>query len=112
MIARHAVSIAAVLLLAACQSHQPSAAQATTYACNDGRQVQAAYPDAESAVLTLDGKTDHLHRAISADGARYVGDGWQWWTKGMEQGMLAPLKPGESVASASGASCRAVTPPR
>jgi membrane-bound inhibitor of C-type lysozyme len=106
MIARPAVSIAAALLLAACQSHT-SATKATTYACSDGRQVQAAYPDTESAVLTLDGKTHHLHRAISADGARYVGDGWQWWTKGMQQGMLAPLKPGESIASAGGVSCQA-----
>jgi membrane-bound inhibitor of C-type lysozyme len=80
-------------------------AKTLTYTCDDGRNVQAVYPDTDTAVLTLDGQTYRLHTAISADGARYVGEHWQWWTKGMTQGWLAPLKPGESIASASGVSC-------
>ena len=45
--------------------------------------------------------------AISADGARYVGDHWQWWTKGMHDAWLSPLRNGETYPSASGVACRA-----
>ena len=89
---------------------QPVAAaseKSVSYACADGRTVQAVYPDADTAVLTMDGQTSHLHTAVSADGARYVGDHWQWWTKGMHEGQLAPLETGEKIASAIGVSCTA-----
>lgn len=93
---------------------QPGAARATAtvsrtlvYTCADGRSVEASYPDTNSALLILDGHAQQLHTAISADGARYVGKHWQWWTKGMHDGQLAPLKPGETIASASGVSCTA-----
>ena len=103
---RHALLIAQAALLVGCQTPAPTAAAKTlTYACADGRIVQAVYPDTDTAVLTLDGQTDQLHIAVSADGARYVGTRWQWWTKGMHEGRLAPLKPGETMASASGVSC-------
>jgi len=84
-----------------------ASAKTLTYTCDDGRTVQAVYPDTETAVLMFDGQTHRLHTAISADGARYVGKHWQWWTKGMHEGRLAPLKPGETIASASGVSCTA-----
>ena len=64
-------------------------------------------PNTDTAVLTLDGQTHHLHTAISADGARYVGGKWQWWTKGMHSAWLAPLAQGETYASADGVSCHA-----
>ena len=69
--------------------------------------MQAFYPDPDSAVLTVDRQTHRLHIAISADGARYVGDRWQWWTKGMHQAWLTMLKPGEEYASGSGVGCHA-----
>jgi membrane-bound inhibitor of C-type lysozyme len=78
-----------------------------TYACDDGRTVQVAYPDTQTAVLNFDAQTHRLHAAISADGARYVGGRWQWWSKGMHDAWLAELKPGEKVASAAGVACRA-----
>jgi membrane-bound inhibitor of C-type lysozyme len=80
-------------------------AKTFTYTCADGHIVQAVYPDTDTAVLTVEGQTFQLHTAVSADGARYVGRHWQWWTKGMTKGWLAPLKAGESIASASGVSC-------
>jgi membrane-bound inhibitor of C-type lysozyme len=83
------------------------AAPVLSYTCEDGRKVQASYPDSTTAVLTLDGNTHHLHIAISADGARYVGDHWQWWTKGMHDAWLSPLRNGETYASANGVACRA-----
>ncbi|MGN6656067.1 MAG: MliC family protein [Rhodanobacter sp.] len=78
-----------------------------TYACDDGRTVQVAYPDTQTAVLDFDAQTHRLHVAVSADGARYVGEHWQWWSKGMHDARLAELKPGERIASAAGVACRA-----
>ena len=87
-------------------SFQPAAAAPPmTYTCDDRRKLEVDYPDHDTAVLTFDGDAHQLHIAISASGARYVGDRWQWWTKGMHEGWLAPLKPGETIASASGVSC-------
>jgi membrane-bound inhibitor of C-type lysozyme len=106
MIARRALPLAVVPLLAACHGTGRTAAP-TTYACSDGRQVQATYPDHDSATLVLDGRRHRLRQSISADGARYTGDGWQWWTKGLHQATLAPLKSGESIASARGVDCQA-----
>ena len=108
MIARAALLVLPLLLLAACQTPAPVAtAKVFDYRCTDGRSVQASYPDADTAVLTLAGYAHRLHIALSADGARYIGDQWQWWTKGMHDAYLAPLEPGETYASASGVSCHA-----
>lgn len=77
------------------------------YVCSDGNLVQAKYPDAQTAIVQFHDGTHILHVAISGSGARYIGDGWQWWTKGMHEGMLAPLATGENIASAPGVDCRA-----
>jgi membrane-bound inhibitor of C-type lysozyme len=79
----------------------------TSYICSDGQVVQAAYPDSHTSLVRIKGETHTLHIALSASGARYVGDHWQWWTKGMHDGMLAPLAAGETIASAPGVSCHA-----
>jgi membrane-bound inhibitor of C-type lysozyme len=101
------------LVLAACTTTSPdhadnhSATNWISYACSDGQVVKASYPDTNTAVAIIQGNTHTLHIAVSADGARYTGDGWQWWTKGMHDGMLAPLAAGESIASAQGVACHA-----
>ncbi|MCX7514068.1 MliC family protein [Frateuria sp. STR12] len=97
---------AAALLPAACQPLRPEA-PGFAYHCADGRVVQASYPDSEHALLVMAGKPYRLTIALSASGARYVGDGWQWWTKGMHEAWLAPLGAGETIASASGVACQA-----
>lgn len=108
MTSPRALLLVPALLLAGCQTPAPGVTAKTfTYHCDDGHSVQASYPDTDSAVLALDGQTYHLHTAVSADGARYVGDTWQWWTKGMHDAFLAPLKPGETYPSASGVACHA-----
>jgi membrane-bound inhibitor of C-type lysozyme len=84
-----------------------TAAPVLSYACEDGRTVQASYPDTSTAVLVLEGQTHRLHIAISADGARYVGKQWQWWTKGMHDAWLSPLRNGETYPSADGVACHA-----
>lgn len=100
---------AAALALASC-ARTPEPAQAEpstpwiTYVCEDGRTLQAAYPDKDTARLRLAGEEPSLKIAVSGSGARYVGEGWQWWSKG-DEGFLAPLKPGEAIAAAPGVAC-------
>jgi membrane-bound inhibitor of C-type lysozyme len=84
----------------------PAAAVMTSvYACPDGRKITATY-DRQSAELRIGERTYRLKTAISASGARYVGDGIQWWTKGPDEGRLSTLKSGEDVATDVGVSCR------
>lgn len=101
----------AALLLSACATTGTRPAseleRATAYTCADGSVVEAAYPTTDAARLIYKGQPIDMSIAISASGARYVGGGWQWWTKGMTQGWLAPLAPGETIASAQGMSCTA-----
>lgn len=86
------------------------AVKATVYSCADGRTVSATYPDPQTAVVEIDGGVRTLKIAVSASGARYVGDGLQWWTKGMTSAQLSPLAAGEDIASAPGVSCTAPDP--
>jgi membrane-bound inhibitor of C-type lysozyme len=82
----------------------------TLYTCEDGQQVEAGYPDAESAVVKVRGRPYPLKIAISGSGARYVGYGIQWWTKGAEA-TLSELKAGEQVASGKPVRCWSGEPP-
>ncbi|KSB90761.1 hypothetical protein AS593_16940 [Caulobacter vibrioides] len=82
-------------------------AKQIVYACGDGSVLKATYPDDKTAVVEYGGKTRTLTVAMSASGARYVGEGLQWWTKGMADGLVAPLAAGEDVASAKPVECMA-----
>jgi len=108
---RRAVALLA-LALAACSDEaptpvaeaEPPASAWSIYVCEDGRIVQAVYPDSSTArVRTPDGE-HALKVARSGSGARYVGEGLQWWIKG-DEGMLAALEPGEEIAAAPGVAC-------
>lgn len=114
---------AAALALAACQpddagSVAPAAAPAavnadpkvTLYACEDGQQIEAGYPDAQSAMIKVRGRPYPLKAAEAASGVRYVGYGLQWWTKGTEA-TLSELKAGEEIASGQGIRCWSGDPP-
>lgn len=85
------------------------ASQTTIYQCEDGERFAAAYPDNDTAILNYAGQLLLLKSVVSADGARYVGEGWQWWSKG-EGGTLAPLKKGEDYAQATGKTCVMLKP--
>jgi membrane-bound inhibitor of C-type lysozyme len=110
---RNHLLFASVLALAGCASTAAQRTQSNgslswiSYACSDGQLVRASYPDTSTAVVKIKDQTYTLHVAISGSGARYTGDGWQWWTKGMHDGMWAPLQAGESIASAPGVACHA-----
>ena len=96
--------------LTACSNEAPSpAAEAepaawSIYVCRDGRIVQALYPDSRSARVRMPDGEHALKIAVSGSGARYVGEGVQWWIKG-DEGMLARLEPGEDIAAAPGVAC-------
>lgn len=83
------------------------AGRTIAYACADGQALKARYPDDKTAVVEYGGQTRTLTVAVSASGARYVGEGLQWWTKGMTEGRVTPLKPGETVAAGEGVECMA-----
>ena len=104
----------AALALAACTKAPEPAPEAkaeapvipwSSYVCADGRIVQALYPDAQTARVKLAGEEHRLKISVSGSGARYVGEGLQWWTKG-DEAFLASLKAGEDIASAPGVSWR------
>lgn len=83
----------------------PPSVKTTGYFCDDGRAVLAAYPTSDRAAITIGATTHQLAVAASASGARYVGGGLQWWTKGMDRGRLSILKAGEAVAADPGVNC-------
>jgi len=78
--------------------------QTITYRCGNGRTLEAAYAG-DKAIIEWGDKRRELKITRSASGARYVGDGLQWWTKGMREGTLSELKLGELVASDVGITC-------
>ncbi|MDR3089418.1 MAG: MliC family protein [Desulfobulbaceae bacterium] len=81
--------LAAGLLVSCAPSveHGDDQAQAVdamiSYQCESGRRIVASYPEGgDRATVFYQGKTLRLTRAVAASGARYVGDGHEWWGKG------------------------------
>lgn len=83
----------AALVLVACAGtpESPSTTVGSTYACESGALIQASYPDTDHARIEYQGRTHVLAIAVSASGARYVGDGFEWWTKGSGPGSSGSL---------------------
>jgi membrane-bound inhibitor of C-type lysozyme len=86
-------------------------AEVLVYHCADGETVRASYPTSDMAVVEYAGRSRTLRTAASASGARYVGDGLQWWTKGLTEGVIAPLADGKDKISAPGVNCAVSRPP-
>lgn len=107
-----ALAAAAALLLATrlagCAAPRPAApaavalpAEHVVYRCASGRTVEAAF-SGDSAIVRYAGQTQRMHVAISASGARYVGDGLVWWTKGSgpgSEGTLFREEPGAAAGA-------------
>lgn len=73
-------------------AQKPAPANAPTiYECRTGAEIQARYPDTDSALVRYRDQQYRMHIAISADGARYVGDQYEWWTRGTGSGAEASL---------------------
>ncbi|WP_292071000.1 DUF4232 domain-containing protein [Brevundimonas sp. UBA7534] len=81
----------------------PSTAPTIGYACESGVTIQARYPDSETAELVYRDQTLALRSAVAASGARYVGEGVEWWTanrNGEESATLSRLGPNDQTGTA------------
>ena len=97
-----AVALAGLVLLAGCAQlippgpattpPAPAPGESALYRCTGGRDVQVVY-GGDAAVLSFGETTLSMALAPSANGARYVGDGWQWWSKGTREGTLSRVEP-------------------
>jgi membrane-bound inhibitor of C-type lysozyme len=93
------LTLASALLVSACAGFQQddSNSQAKLspsvhhYQCKSGEAIAATYSSADSARVQYEGNTYNLKIAVSGSGARYVGDGLEWWTKGSGVGSEGTL---------------------
>ncbi|OLU25622.1 hypothetical protein BVH03_18495 [Pseudomonas sp. PA15(2017)] len=64
----------------------PTEIEKSTYQCEGGTTVAVTYANRGDTSVTLltppDEKEVLLVRVIAASGAKYVGDRYEWWTKG------------------------------
>ncbi|MFA7522861.1 MAG: MliC family protein [Halothiobacillaceae bacterium] len=61
------------------------------YRCESGETIAATYPTTDSATVRYQGSSYNMEIAVSASGARYVGGGLEWWTKGSGPGSEGTL---------------------
>lgn len=94
-------ALAGSLLLAACtappavRDHPAQGAKDQRYRCESGQVITAAYPGTDAARVRYQGREYSMGIAISGSGARYTGEGLEWWTKGSgtgSTGMLSRLE--------------------
>lgn len=95
------LTFASILLVSACSSVSPlsgdekipvaAVASAHKYQCESGEVIAATYPSTDSATINYKGSNYNMQIAVSASGARYVGGGFEWWTKGSGAGSEAIL---------------------
>ena len=78
-----------------------------SYRCANGERLRVSYRSQDAAMITYRGETHFLPLARSASGARYAGDGWQWWIKGQAEGVLSRLPADLAVAPGAGVVCSA-----
>lgn len=95
------ITLACILLASGCANFRNAdreqvaapafVAGAQDYQCESGETITAAYGSADTATVRYKTRTYVMQIAISASGARYVGDGFEWWTKSSgpgSEGML------------------------
>ena len=96
-------TFASMLLVSACGSagpddmdtHAPMATPSSSsvhnYRCDSGATIVATYPSTDAATVQYQGARHDMKIAVSASGARYVGDDLEWWTKGSGPGSEGTL---------------------
>lgn len=67
-----------------------------------GKRLIARYTEPDLATVYYDGYTYRMSIAVSGSGARYVGDGLEWWSKGSGTGAWGMLLRHESDGSTPG----------
>jgi len=86
------LAIVLILFLSACgqssTDHAASTKQSSdsglsfTYQCESGKTIKVLYPTDSTAVVEYDNRRLQMKVAVSGSGARYVGEGLEWWSKG------------------------------
>lgn len=94
--ARAALGLATVAAAGCSAASAPGAAPVAGgawigYRCESGRALDASYPTDSSAFVRYAGTTREMRVAVSASGARYTGDGLEWWTRGTGPGSTGRL---------------------
>lgn len=79
-----------------------STAAVHLYECESNRTVQVSYPSEYTAIVEYEGKVLQMIVAVSASGARYVGGGLEWWSKGSGVGSKGSIFRHESVDNSTG----------
>ncbi len=97
------LTLAFSLLVSACTDSHENEVDAQTnvaaspassehnYQCESGEIIAATYPSSDTATVEYQGNSYNMHIAVSASGARYLGGGLEWWTKGAGAGSSGML---------------------
>ena len=88
---RAVLALALLIFGASCQAADPRPDAATigpvAFTCDDGSEIMATFdnaPEPATVSLVRGGQQATLPQAISASGARYVGDDITFWNKGRD----------------------------
>ena len=84
------ITFASILLVSACAT-TPKEASAHEYLCESGEAIVSSYPSTDAASVQYKGTDYAMQIAVSGSGARYVGGGFEWWTKGSGTGSEGTL---------------------
>lgn len=61
------------------------------YLCESGASIIATYTTTDLALIQYKGSNYTMQIAVSASGSRYVGGGFEWWSKGTGVGAEGTL---------------------
>jgi membrane-bound inhibitor of C-type lysozyme len=85
--------LAMLIAVASCQAADQNPEPAgdrigpVTFTCDDGSMIEATFdnaPDPATVLLVRGDQRFELPQAMSASGARYVGEGIEFWNKGRD----------------------------
>jgi membrane-bound inhibitor of C-type lysozyme len=86
-----APALVVLVAVASCQAADPEPAGDTigpvTFRCDDGSDIMATFdnaPDPATVLLVRGDQAFTLPQAMSASGARYLGEGIEFWNKGRD----------------------------
>ncbi|MCR5880500.1 MliC family protein [Phenylobacterium sp. J367] len=97
--------------LAGCTTVTHPTEPASVLHCENGETVEVRYAG-DMALVVYKNRKHTMRTVISGSGARYIGDGMEWWSKGFEEGMIAPVAHGAEMGmSDQRVTCRAGPPP-
>ncbi|MFD1091106.1 MliC family protein [Providencia vermicola] len=86
-----------IITLASIFMVQPAlAAKTDTYNC-EGQKIRVSFPNEQLAVMYYSDELIVLKEAVSASGARYVGENFQLWSQGKNEFNLATISEDDAV---------------